>query len=334
MKKNRVWAGILFAVCILLSLIGIWKSVYVSADIDESYAFTMAVRIAGGERMLAFLYVPLVSSYKSIAGNLDGALVFMRFMGVLVQALLSVWCYCVLRRYQPFLAGICAILYLNFTPKHIQSPEFTSIYYWMMMALILCTLSYMQHKKKRYLILSGLFMSMAVLCYPTAVLLFLYLQVLFFVYAKENRKESFLFALTCFLAGVCFLLYICVRGGGITQVLQNIPNVLSDASHKQSLVAMAKDHLVHLARILYVTAGFIVLCQVGRPVLDKKNAHASVFMDVLLLLQAVWMMIQFHTIQSVDFMVFYPIVCQLFVIGWSYPLYHRRDREIDFFTDR
>ena len=214
MKKNRVWAGILFAVCILLSLIGIWKSVYVSADIDESYAFTMAVRIAGGERMFidlwephqmsAFLYAPLVWIYKSIAGNLDGALVFMRFMGVLVQALLSVWCYCVLRRYQPFLAGICAILYLNFTPKHIQSPEFTSIYYWMMMALILCTLSYMQHKKKRYLILSGLFMSMAVLCYPTAVLLFLYLQVLFFVYAKENRKESFLFALTCFLAGVGF----------------------------------------------------------------------------------------------------------------------------------
>ena len=36
MKKNRMWAGILFAVCILLSLIGIWKSVYVSADIDES----------------------------------------------------------------------------------------------------------------------------------------------------------------------------------------------------------------------------------------------------------------------------------------------------------
>ena len=82
MKKNRVWVGILFAVCILLSLIGIWKSVYVSADIDESYAFTMAVRIAGGERMFidlwephqmsAFLYAPLVWIYKSIAGNLDG----------------------------------------------------------------------------------------------------------------------------------------------------------------------------------------------------------------------------------------------------------------------
>ena len=89
MKKNRVWVGILFAVCILLSLIGIWKSVYVSADIDESYAFTMAVRIAGGERMFidlwephqmsAFLYAPLVWIYKSIAGNLDGALVFRRF---------------------------------------------------------------------------------------------------------------------------------------------------------------------------------------------------------------------------------------------------------------
>lgn len=58
MKKNRVWVGILFAVCILLSLIGIWKSVYVSADIDESYAFTMAVRIAGGERMFIDLWEP------------------------------------------------------------------------------------------------------------------------------------------------------------------------------------------------------------------------------------------------------------------------------------
>ena len=156
--------------------------------------------------------------------------------------------------------------------------------------------------------------------------------MLFCVYAKENRKESFLFALTCFLAGVCFLLYICVRGGGITQVLQNIPNVLSDASHKQSLVAMAKDHLVHLARILYVTAGFIVLCQVGRPVLDKKNAHASVFMGVLLLLQAVWMVIQFHTIQSVNFMVFYPIVCQLFVIGWyAYAAFDKTEEDRQLF---
>lgn len=342
MKKNRVWAGILFAVCILLSLIGIWKSVYVSADIDESYAFTMAVRIAGGERMFidlwephqmsAFLYAPLVWIYKSIAGNLDGALVFMRFAGAFVQALLSVWCYRVLRRYQPFLAGICAILYLNFTPKHIQSPEFTSIYYWMMMALILCALSYMQHKKKRYLVLAGLFMSMAVLCYPTALVLFLYLQVLFFVCAKENRKESFLFALTCFLAGVCFLFYLCIRGGGITPVLQNIPNVLSDASHKQSLTAMCRDHLVHLGKMLYVTAGFIVLCQVGRPVLDQKKEHASVFMGILLLLQAVWMVVQFHTIQHVNFMIFYPIVCQLFVIGWyAYAAFDKTEEDRQLF---
>ena len=76
---------------------------------------------------------------------------------------------------------------------------------------------------------------------------------------------------------------------------------------------MAKDHLVHLVRILYVTAGVIVLRQVGRPVLDKKNAHASVFMGVLLLLQAVWMVIQFHTKQSVNYMNFYTIFYQLIV---------------------
>lgn len=343
MKKNRVWAGVLFAVCILLSLIGIWKSVYVSADIDESYAFTMAARIAGGERMFidlwephqmsAFLYAPLVWIYKSIAGNLDGALVFMRFTGVLVQALLSVWCYRVLRRYQPLLAGICAILYLNFTPKHIQSPEFTSIYNWMTMALMLCMLSYMQTKKKRYIALAGIFMSMAVLCYPTALLLFLYVQVLFFLCSgQEKRKDSLLFVLTCLLCGACFLVYICIRGGGITPVVQNIPNVLRDASHEQSLLQMGREHLESLAGILYVTAGFIVLCQVGRPVLDRQKKKVPLFMGSLLCLQAVWMVIQFHTIQQVNFVILYPVICQLYVIGWyAYACYDKTEEDRQLF---
>ena len=55
-------------------------------------------------------------------------------------------------------------------------------------------------------------------------------------------------------------------------------------------------------------------------------------MGVLLLLQAVWMVIQFHTIQSVNFMVFYPIVCQLFVIGWyAYAAFDKTEEDRQLF---
>lgn len=153
MKKDKLFSAVLFIILFILSAIGIWKTVYISADIDESYALTMAVRIMRGDKMFitmwephqmsAVLYTPFVWLYKSISGSLTGVLVFMRWVGIVVQLLISICVYrCLHKENSSRLAMIAAFAYFNFTPKHIQSPEFTSMCYWLLMLLILSMISY------------------------------------------------------------------------------------------------------------------------------------------------------------------------------------------------
>ena len=145
-RKNLITI-LLFVVLCILSAIGIWKTVYFSADIDESYALTMALRIASGERMIidmwephqmsAALYAPLVFVYKGITGSMEGALIFMRICGLILQAAVSVFVYMTLKKDVPaWLSMVLAFSYFNFTPKHIASPEFSLLFYWAIMILM------------------------------------------------------------------------------------------------------------------------------------------------------------------------------------------------------
>ena len=140
MNKKKLPTILLGIVLLILSVIGAWRTVYFSADIDESYALTMAVRIVRGVRMFvdlwephqmsALLYAPVVFFYRCVTGGLTGILVFMRQAGILVQLLMSIWLYRFLKKEcSSPLAMVLAFAYFNFTPKHIQSPEFTSLYY-------------------------------------------------------------------------------------------------------------------------------------------------------------------------------------------------------------
>ena len=102
-KIDAVWI-LLFAGLLLLTLGGILKTVFISADIDESYALTMGVRLAKGDRLFlemwephqlsAVLYSPLICLYLFIVGETaEGLLIFMRIVGVLIQSVLGLFLY-------------------------------------------------------------------------------------------------------------------------------------------------------------------------------------------------------------------------------------------------
>ena len=342
MSKKKLPTIILGIVLLVLSVIGAWRTVYFSADIDESYALTMAVRIARGDRMFvdlwephqmsALLYVPFVLCYRWVTGGMTGSLVFMRQAGILIQLFMSIRLYCFLKKecQSPF-AMVLSFAYFNFTPKHIQSPEFTSLCYWLLMALILCLCTYQRSGAKRYPVLAALAMSALVLCYPTMLVLFVVCLLWFLIPRREpgepersseqvpvrrkERKAAGLFAGTCVRAGILFLAFLFIRGGA-GEVLGNIPNVLSDASHAQNFLQLWKHHILQLWDMLKLTLPLIVILQVGRPVLDKRNRFGSLILIILLMVQAVWGIYQFHTIVKVNFMIVFPILLQLFVIGW------------------
>ncbi|MBE5880989.1 MAG: glycosyltransferase family 39 protein [Lachnospiraceae bacterium] len=326
-SRKSLLTGMLFVVLSVLSVIGIWKTIYFSADIDESYALTMAVRIASGDRMLlemwephqmsAVLYAPLVACYKGITGSMEGALVFMRICGLVVQTRVSLFLYRTIRSHMPaWLAMTLSFAYFNFTPKHIQSPEFSILFYWAFMSLMLCLLRFAKKRKTGWMIGAGISMSVIVLCYPSAVMLFVY-AVLWMLFRKDDfgKKAAAIFAGICAACGVLFVGYLLISGGGIG-IFENISAILMDASHDQDMAAHLLVHLKGIWEMLYLVLALIVLCHVGRPVFCKKKKTDALFLGVLLLVTAVYAIYQFHTISDVNFMIFYPVILQLFVVEW------------------
>lgn len=324
---KNILTGILFVVLCALSVIGIWKTIYFSADIDESYALTMAVRIASGERLLldmwelhqmsAVLYAPLVALYKGITGSMEGALVFMRFSGVVIQLLVSLFLYRTIRKDMPaWLSMVIAFACFNFTPKHIQSPEFSTLFYWAFLLLMLCLLRYLKTQRRRWIVFAAFSMSAVVLCYPTAVLVFVYVFLWLLAKKDQNgKKAAVLFAGVCAACGLAFVIAVMISGGGIG-VFENISAVLMDESHEQDMGAHIAGHIKGLWEMLCIYLPVMVLCHVGRPVFGKKTKSDAVFTAVLLLFTGAYAWYQFHTIWEVNFMVFYPVILQLFVLEW------------------
>lgn len=341
--RERLVTDILFVLLSALSVIGIWKTVYFGADIDESYALTMAARLASGERLLvdmwephqmsAVLYAPMVALYKGITGSMEGALVFMRLFGIIVQGLISLWLYRMLRRDMPgWLSVILAFIYFNFTPKHVQSPEFTLLFYWCMMTLMLSLLGYFSERKYRYLFCAGLSVSCLVLCYPAAVLVFFYV-VLWLVAERKKKGYSAIwyFVGTCTVCAILFLVLL-VSGGGGFGVFSNIPNVLMDASHDQSLAYLLESHLKGLWDMLRIVLALIVICHVGRPVFCKKKKRDALFFSALLLLMGAYALYQFHGISKVNYTVFLPIILQLACVEWyAYASFAKTEQDCLYF---
>ncbi|MBQ8188345.1 MAG: hypothetical protein IJZ44_01045 [Lachnospiraceae bacterium] len=320
--KNKIITILLFLILFALSVVGIWKTVYFSADIDESYALTMAHRIVVGDRMMtdmwephqmsAVLYAPLVALYKSISGSMEGALVFMRICGVLIQGCIGVFLYYTIRKKLPhMLSMVLAFAYFNFTPKHIQSPEFTVLFYWAIMVLMLALLLFFDTEKKDWMILAGLSLSVIVLCYPAAILLFVYTVGL--LIKKKQKKACVHFALTCVFCGVLFIVYLIITSGGL-DVFSNISYILMDESHTQSMTDLFVGHLKGIWDMLVVILVVMVLCHMGRLICFKKKGADRLFFGLLLLFMGGYALYQFHTIEKVNFTIIYPIALQLFVL--------------------
>ncbi len=324
---KAIWILSLFC-CLVLTAAGLWKTLFISADIDEAYALAIAQRLAGGDRLLlqmwephqlsAVLYALPVALYQMVAGPYArGILLFMRTLGFLIQLILAVWIYRELSGKGRSLTALwIAFLYLNFTPKQIQSPEFNILFYWALTALILLLAK--EGTKVRYAGM-GLALCVMVLCYPTAVLVFLYVFVFIYVRGKKEgakgiKNPSFLFGGVCICAAALLLLAM-ILTGDFGAAVSNIGNVLSDASHEQSFSQLWLWHAETLFGILTVTGGMLVVILSGSRVLDRKGNKECLFWGAVLLLQALWMIWQFHSWQEKVYYDFLPLLCQLTLMG-------------------
>ncbi len=335
-RRENIITVLLFVLFGVLSAVGIWKTIYFSADIDESYALTMAARIASGECMMyelwelhqmsAVLYAPFVMLFKAMTGSLEGALIFMRICGLVIQALVSIFFYRTVRKDMPvWLSVALAFAYFNFTPKHIASFEFSLLFYWAFMVLMLCLLCYMDTKRLWWIVIAATAMSVVVLCYPT--MLFLFVYIVAWLLVKKEKKAAKILTAVCGVHGLLFVFGLIVQYGGVG-VFGYIPNVLMDESHTQNLALHMYTHLKGIWEMLFVPLALMVLFHVGRPVFGKKKERGALFLGLLLITEAVYAIVQFHTIEDVNFMIFYPIILQLFAVEWyAYASFEKEEKD-------
>ena len=342
--KKQVWKWLMLVLLFVASAIGIWKTIYLSADIDESYAVTLGIRLISGDHLFkdmwevhqtsAVLYAPFLGLYKWLTNGTEGILVYLRIVGIVIQALISVYSVHVIKKWvTPSLAIFLSLLFFNFTPKQIQSPEFTQFLYWGVMMLGLSLLQYKNSQKKLHLIVAALSLCVCVLAYPFGVVLFpVCLGILWYKNnnsLKEKAQSIGIFTGICVLMGGGFFLYV-LSGVSFEEFLANISGVLMDESHDQSLKEMWIAHLQALGEMLIPTFLVIMLSQVvlrtGKKASDKKK---------LLVLaggslgQAGLFVYQFHTITKVNYIIFLPLILQFGVYSLYVHWILTRDDEVE-----
>lgn len=357
-KKINKLGWVLVGIFLLaLSAIGIWKTIYISADIDESYTVTMACRLVKGDRLFldmwelhqtsAVLYAPFVWIFTKVTGSTIGLLVFLRVVGVCIQGLLAVFVYQALKKYMgKKVAFFLAILFFNFTPKHIQSPEYTLL---CCLGFVLTSMSFlMLYKEKKrkteifYLVLAALGLCMTVLSYPAALFQLLpSLAALAYVtklkgnmqeeqgglIKKRIMKNMAIFTGICALSAVLFFMYV-LSGISFSGLFKTLSYVFMDESHKQVMSEHIRSHAQYLLDMLKVTVLAILLAYLGRVLWKKwKKKETFLFDIVLLLVQTVYALIQFHTIKEVNFLIFFPVILQIFVLGIYFYLTYEKNRE-------
>lgn len=225
MSLDKIARRILLIGAIFLTVLSCVKGIWISLDIDESYAVAMGYRLIRGDRLVidmwephqfsAFMVAFFSAPYVWIRGNTDYLIIYLRTIGVLVHAGLGLIMYRQLSRTcDKAIAFSILFIHLNFLPKWIQIPEFELMHYWFLLGIFLSLYAYFTGKRhKTLLLIGGACVAGSVLCYPTLIILYPFYIIGIVVLEKQYLTseagkillDGLLFTLGAFLVGMIFL---------------------------------------------------------------------------------------------------------------------------------
>lgn len=180
--KKFAWRTIQISL-IILTVLGIVKAVFVSLDIDESYAVAAAYRLVTGDKLLYDMWEPhqfatllpaaFLYPFVRLSGSSDYCVIYLRIVGILIHILIGQYLQHVSKEeIGKKGAFLLFIFHMNFLPKWVSMPEFELMHYWSMLLVFLLLYRLEKTGKNPYAAFAGLAYFSAVLCYPSMILLF------------------------------------------------------------------------------------------------------------------------------------------------------------------
>lgn len=271
MKKKIIY--FFNAILILLTLAGLLKAVFVGLDIDESYSLALAYRLFNGDKLVIDMWEPhqfsavftavFLIPFLSITGSCEYAVIFLRIVSIVIHCLIGVWLYKTLtNEYEMniFASFLMTIIHINFLPKWIQSTEFELVTYWCLLSGFLLLSYYYLHKQNSgVLFAAGVVTGLTVLCYPTCVVLCVYLFVAVLILSQNKKKSLFVAA---GIASVAFLQSAWLLSMmSLKEFLRYIPYIFMDASHTSN--SIGKKTAYYVGELPEIALTVFLACLVG-----------------------------------------------------------------------
>ena len=242
-------------VLVALTVLGVIKTCFVGFDIDEAYAVAQSYRMVMGDNMFsqmweshqmsAFGLAIFILPYLLVTGGKTvGIVLYLRIVGTVIHLLLGWWFYKVAKKnFHTTYALLIVFAHVNFLPKWLVLAEFEIMQYWAVCIMFLALLTWQEQKKKGWLILSGAALFMAMMTYPTMILLYpVYVIGLFALKgnsAKEKWQSVLIFTGTTFIIGVLFLIYLRTYMT-VEEFLRYVSYIFMDESHGEPLAVRFK----------------------------------------------------------------------------------------------
>ncbi len=294
-------------ILVAAALLSTAKLLILGLTVDEEYAVTMAYRNAIGDGMFTYMWEPhqtsgfictaLIRAFINVTGSTDHLVIFLRFSGFIIEALVSIFVYTTFRKnYSRHLAFSAALLSFLILPKWILTPEFSNILIWSFICLMMCIMRiyYGDQKMILWQILAGIFTCTAILAYPSCILAapFIFIAI-HLTCAKTKNSPALIPIATCVVIGLGYIGYFLTRMP-LSDFIFGIKQMLSDGSHSSSfdkatwILTELKSWIIP---ILIITAVTLLFYAYYQKVNKIKKAKSNSFLTIMLIVSGLYQLI-------------------------------------------
>lgn len=263
MKKlvNTVLSNKLYLIYAVLFFISLISMLFTNISYDGEYQVAMAYRFLKGDKPLIQMWEPhqtsiflcaiLMKLYITVVGSATGIMIYLQLCGLFIRSVIGFLFAKTICRYADRLPGIAVFfMYIMLSPKDLLTPEFSNMQFWFGTLVLLSMIQYFDSFKRIWLILSAVSLCLAVLSYPSMLLLYFGVSYILLRYSEKAKTDLLLFTIVCAAIGSFFLVYLFATVDFETAIICLKCALSIEPSHTVNLFDKTLGHIQNLCLIL------------------------------------------------------------------------------------
>lgn len=240
LKKHEKQAiDVIFVFCILAAI----KSIFTDTGYDNSYAVSMSFRHLNGDDMFHYMWEPHQTSifvtdilmwlYHLIIPSYTGVMLYLQIVGTLAMAGISLILFKILSNIiSPYVAKMACMFFFIFRVKQSPFLDYANLMICFSTLSFVFLVKYINNQKRiLFLFVSGLFLCLEVLVYPSGALSFFAVAVALFAFTEKRWKNIGILTMTCLLTGTLYLSFFLIKLG-VNQFLESVKKIVFSDSHQ------------------------------------------------------------------------------------------------------